>query len=129
MKAVDTNVLVRYLVQDDPVQGKKAASFFESAVDEDVPILIGNTVLCELVWVLDSAYDYAKTDLVDVLEKILATAGFAFESKDIVRAALEEYRSTNVDFSDGLMGRIHKSLGADTTVTFDNALRKLDTFR
>src|SRR5580700_4883356 len=111
MKAVDTNVLIRYLVQDDPVQGMKASAFIESAVEAGEPVFIGNIVLCEMIWVLDSAYDYAKTDLIDCLDKILQTAGFNFESKDLVRAALEEFRNARVDFSDCLIGRIHQSSG------------------
>ena len=129
MKAVDTNVLIRYLVQDDPVQGMKASAFIESAVEAGEPVFIGNIVLCEMIWVLDSAYDYAKTDLIDCLDKILQTAGFNFESKDLVRAALEEFRNARVDFSDCLIGRIHQSSGCATTISFDIALRKLSTFQ
>ena len=60
MKAVDTNVLVRYLVQDDPRQGKRAADFIEAAGTGGEQILIGNIVLCEMVWVLESAYGYSR---------------------------------------------------------------------
>lgn len=83
MNAIDTNLLVRYLVQDDPDHGKKAAAFIESAI-ENAEIFIGNIVLCEMVWILGSAYDYGKAHLIVALEKILQTAGFNFESKDLV---------------------------------------------
>ena len=129
MKAVDTNVLVRYLVQDDPRQGRRAADFIEAAGSAEEQILIGNIVLCELVWVLESAYGYKKAEIADAVEKILQAAAFRFESKDIVRAALGEYRASTADFADCLIGRIHRSLGCETTVTFDTALRKLQTFQ
>ena len=129
MKAVETNVLVRYLVQDDPRQGRRAADFIEAAGSGEEQILIGNIVLCELVWVFESAYGYKKAEIADALEKILQAAAFRFESKDIVRAALSEYRASSADFADCLIGRIHRSLGCETTVTFDTALRKLETFQ
>jgi predicted nucleic-acid-binding protein len=128
MKALDTNVLVRYLVQDDPVQGKKAATYIEAAAEGDEQILIGNIVLCETVWVLDSAYGYAKSEIEAAIEKLLESSTFQFEAKDIVWAALEEYRTAKVDFADCLIGRVHRTLGCEPTATFDAALRKLPTF-
>jgi predicted nucleic-acid-binding protein len=129
MKAIDTNVLVRYLVQDDPIQGRKAASFIESAAAVGDQILIGNIVLCELVWVLDSAYGYSKPEISTSIEKLLQTGTFKFEAKDVARTALEEYRAAKVDFADCLLGRLHKEFGCDVTMTFDTALRKLGTFQ
>ena len=129
MNAVDTNVLVRYLVQDDPAQGQKAASYFLAVAAAGDQLLIGNIVLCEMVWVLDSAYGYTKPEIADVIERILQTGAFRFEGKDIVRAALAEYQASKVDFADCLIGRIHQALGCETTVTFDSSLHKLQTFR
>ena len=128
MKAVDTNVLVRFLVQDDPAQGRKAAALVQTTEAAGEKIFIGNIVLCELVWVLDSAYGYAKSEIAGALDSVLQTGAFAFENKDIVRVALEEYRNSKVDFADCLIGRTHRAFGCETTVTFDAALRKLRTF-
>src|SRR5205814_7538874 len=102
-----------YLVQDDPVQGRKAASFIETAAAAGDPILIGNIVLCELVWVLDSAYGYSKLEIAACIEKLLQTNTFQFETKDIVRSALEEYRSAKLDFADCMLGRLHKIFGCE----------------
>ena len=119
MKAVDTNVLIRYLVQDDPVQGRKAAAYIQTADSEGEQILIGNIILCETVWVLDSAYGFAKQEIGGALEKILRTSTFTFEDKDMVREALDDYRNVpKVDFADCLIGHIHKSFGCDPTATF-----------
>jgi predicted nucleic-acid-binding protein len=128
MKALDTNVLVRYLVQDDAGQGRKAASFIQTAADAGEQILIGNIVLCELVWVLDSAYGYGKSEIEMVLEKLLQSATFQFESKDLIWAALEDYKRAKVDFADCLIGRVHKAFECEPTVTFDRSLRPLTTF-
>jgi len=129
MKAIDTNVLVPYLVQDDPVQGKKAAAVIEGAASERDQILLGNIVLCETVWVLESAYGYAKAEIESVLAALLQSDTFLFEMKDNVWAALGDYRSSKADFADCLIGRVHRAFGSEPTQTFDTSLRKLPTFR
>jgi predicted nucleic-acid-binding protein len=127
--AADTNVIVRYLVQDDPAQGRKAATFIESVAASGEQILLANIVLCETVWVLDSAYGFDKTEIAHAMDKILQTASFAFEDKDLLRTALEDYRNSKADFADCLIGRSHQALECDTTVTFDVSLKGLPTFR
>ena len=84
MKALDTNVLVRYLVQDDASQGRKAAEYIERAAASGDQILISNVVVCETVWVLDSAYGYTRQDIEGVIEKLLQTGAFRFEGKDMI---------------------------------------------
>jgi len=118
-----------YLVADDPVQARKAAVYIEGAAAKDERILISHIVLCETVWVLDAAYGYDRSEIAGALEMLLRSATFQFEAKDIVLAAFEEYRSAKVDFADCLTGRVHASLGCEPTATFDNALRRLATFR
>jgi predicted nucleic-acid-binding protein len=129
MKALDTNVLVRYLVQDDPGQSRRAAAYIEGAASAGDLILLSNIVLCETVWVLDSAYGYTKPEIEGALDKLLQTATFRFEAKDVVAAAFEEYRTGRIDFADCLIGRLHASLGCEPTATFDTALRKLPGFQ
>ena len=129
MKALDTNVLVRYLVQDDPAQGRKAASFIEGAATANEQILVSNIVLCETIWVLDSAYGYSKKEIEEVIGKLLLVATFCFENKDVINSAYEDYRSAAVDFADCLIGRLNASLGSEPTTTFDLALRRVPTFQ
>ena len=73
MIGVDTNVLVRYIVQDDIEQSKDATRFIEKRISSSNPGFINQIVLCELVWVLKRAYGYEKTIIFEVLEKILQT--------------------------------------------------------
>jgi predicted nucleic-acid-binding protein len=129
MKAIDTNVLVRYLVQDDPRQGRRAAEYISAAAEAGDQILIGNIVLCETVWVLDSAYGYPKDDIAAALERLLQTTTFQFEAKDSVWNALEDFRATKADFADCLIGRVHRGMDCEPTATFDAALRTLATFQ
>lgn len=129
MIALDTNVLVRYLTRDDPAQHAKAAALIEAGVERDERFLVSTAVLCELVWVLESAYKYARAEIAGVMESILATAQFEIERPDDARHALDDFRRTKADFSDALIGRLHRSLGAGYTATFDRDLKGLETFR
>lgn len=129
MIGLDTNVLVRYLTHDDPVQYAKAAALINAATERGDRFVVNTAVLCELAWVLGTAYTYSRDDIARALEQILATAEFEVERLDDARQALRDFRTTKADFSDALIGRINRSLGAEHTVTFDRALRSVETFR
>ena len=128
MKGLDTNVLVRYLVQDDPKQSATARRELESAAQNGERFILSPIVLCELVWVLESAYDCSKNEVVKTLEQVLRTAQFEVLEKDAVWGAWEEYRKKKGDFSDYYIGRRHRLSGADTTLTFDKALSNAPCF-
>jgi len=126
---LDTNVLVRYLTRDDLGQFAKVAALIDAAVDRGERFVISAAVLCELVWVLESAYEYGRAEIASTLDQILATAEFEVERPDEARRALHDFRSSKADFSDALVGRVHLALGASHTATIDRALRPLDSFR
>lgn len=128
MIGLDTNLLVRYLTKDDAAQYAKVERLIDDAVGRDERLLINCSVLCEVTWVLDAAYDYPRTAIADTLERILETAQFEIEHANDVRQALHDYRSTKADFSDALIGRVNRTLGAKHTATFDRDLKRLDTF-
>lgn len=97
---LDTNVLVLYLTQDDPAQSRKANALVAETVARGEPCFISGVVLCELVWVLRGAYELEKSTIAVTLERILSTAQFDVEEKDVVRRALEDYRAGSADFAD-----------------------------
>ena len=129
MIGLDTNVLVRYLTQDDPPQFARAAAFIDAASEREEQFLINAPVLCELVWVLATVYEYSREEIGQALEQIFTTAQFEIERLDEARQALGDFRSSKADFSDALIGRINRSLGAKHTVTFDRDLKAVETFR
>jgi predicted nucleic-acid-binding protein len=129
MIGLDTNVLVRYLTRDDPAQYAKAAGFIEAATDRGEQFVVNTAVLCELVWVLSTVYSCSREEIAAALEQIFATTQFEVERLDEARQALRDFRSTKADFSDALIGRINRSLGAEHTATFDRGLRAVETFR
>jgi predicted nucleic-acid-binding protein len=129
MIGLDTNVLVRYLTSDDPGQFARAAAFIEAAARRGERFVVNSAVLCELVWVLAAAYDYSRQEIADALDRIFATAQFEIERLDEARQALGDFRTTRADFSDALIGRINRALGAEYTATFDRDLKGVETFR
>lgn len=129
MNGLDTNVLVRFLVKDDVRQAKIAADAIKNTITSGGRCFINHIVLCELVWVLESAYEYPKKEIAATLEKILMTRQFEIESKDLLHHALKDYSSGRGDLADYLIGRINQAEGCGTTLTFDRALRNNAIFR
>ena len=126
---IDTNVLVRFLVQDDPVQSDQASELIEQGTSNGLSILINRIVLCETVWVLETAYKFPRNEILDTVEKILQTAEFEIEDKDAAWQALQDSRQYEVDFSDSFIGRQNKILACEYTATFEKKLRRLPTFK
>ncbi len=129
MIGLDTNVLVRYLVRDDKRQARKASAFIRHAAREGMRCFINHIVLCELVWVLESAYDFSKREITGVLEKIMMTEQFVIANKDIVRQAIKDYEMGKGDLADHLIGRINLTFECESTLTFDRALKSSAAFR
>ena len=129
MIGLDTNILVRYLTHDDPAQYAKAAALIDTVTNRGDHVVVNTAVLCGLVWVLGTAYDYSREEIARAVEQIFSTAQFEIERLDDARQALLDFRSTKADFSDALIGRINRSLGAEHTVTFDRDLKGVETFR
>ena len=129
MKGLDTNVLIRYLVQDDPAQCAVVSRELETASRTSEHFVISPIVLCELVWVLETAYECTKDEVVNTLERVLRTAQFDVLEKDIAWGAWSDYRNGKADFSDYYLGRRHHQAGADVTLSFDKALKTSDFFQ
>jgi predicted nucleic-acid-binding protein len=129
MTGLDTNVLVRYLTQDDAVQSRKANAIIADAVTRGDQCSISAIVLCELVWVLREAYRLDKTTVAATVEQVLDTAQLVVEEADLARRALEDYRRGRGDFADYLIGWRNRQAGCSETVTFDHALQRSRLFR
>ena len=119
MIGLDTNVLVRYLAQDDPQQSALAVKLIEGSCSEKKPAFINHVVLCETAWVLERCYDVNKDMFAVILEKILKTEQFSVQKVQMVWRALRELKKTGADFADCLLGQINLANGCEYTVTFD----------
>lgn len=129
MIGLDTNVLVRLVVNDDPKQVAAATRFIAQNCSPDDPAFINNSVLCELVWTLERAYGFARAEIAKAMAAILGNGIFAVESAQRVTSALARYSRQSADFADLLIGGTNLERGCRFTVTFDRKAAKLDGFR
>lgn len=100
MRGLDTNVVVRYLTQDDAEQWAKVGGYFEETAAAGETCLINNIVLCETIWVLKAAYKLSRAELADTIAQLLKTDLFEFENRRIIWDALEQFRQGRADFPD-----------------------------
>jgi predicted nucleic-acid-binding protein len=119
---LDTNVLVRYLVQDDAEQGAAASHAIRTAVEDQESLFLCGIVLCETAWVLETAYDHEREAIAGLLDRILLSEGFEVERRDEVSAALRAYGAGQGDFADYLIGEVNAAHGCTRTLTFDRSL-------
>ena len=123
MIGLDTNVLVRYLAQDDPKQSPKATRLIE-ALTVDAPGYISLVSVVELVWVLTDCYASTKSELCEVLETLLRTKGLVVAHADTVWKALRLFKESKADFADCLIERSGSEAGCSHTTTFDRDAAK-----
>jgi predicted nucleic-acid-binding protein len=118
MIGLDTNVLVRYLAQDDPKQSPKATRLIES-LTVDAPGYISIVSVVELAWVLTGCYASTRGELCEVLESLLRSKGIVVAQTDTVWKALRLFKQGKADFADCLIERAASEAGCRHTATFD----------
>lgn len=128
MIGLDTNVIVRYLAQDDPRQSAAATRFIERALSPENPGFITGVTLCEVAWVLAECYGADRNRIRSVVEGLLSSKQLMVDEADLVWKALRAWDVSSADFSDALIGQIVAARGGDKTVTFDRAAAKLQGF-
>jgi predicted nucleic-acid-binding protein len=128
MIGLDTNVLVRYLTGDDREQYESAVELITSTIDAGEEIYINCTVLCEMVWVLRSAYQTDRSTIAKIIREMLDTRGFVFDDSLLVRQACEAYSCKQGDYADYLIGLGNQEAGCRLTATFDHALTDSKVF-
>jgi predicted nucleic-acid-binding protein len=125
---IDTNVLVRYLAQDDPRQSAIATRFIEGRLSAENPGFVSTVTLCEVVWVLAESYAADRKHVRDVVEGLLATKQLYIERSELVWKSLRAWEGVPADFSDALIGQLAIAQGAEKTVTFDRSAARLPGF-
>ena len=121
MIAIDTNILVRYITQDDLQQAEAAENLLAIYNNKPQSIFINNIVLSEFIWVLEKGYKYTQQQISSTIRIILSTEEFAFEYHNVLWLALEEYELKNTDFSDSLISKLNYNLGYKQTFSFDKS--------
>jgi len=128
MIGIDTNVLVRYITQDDERQGRLARRYLETQLTMDSPGFINHVVLCELVWVFETAYRYSREQILKALQRLFESAVVRFESSQILWRALDLYQQGQ-DFSNAVLVLVNASRGCEFTLTFDKRAAKMSAAR
>lgn len=128
MIGIDTNVLLRFLVRDDPTQFERARRLIQREAAAGEPVMVSLPVLLEAEWVLRSRYDLPKAAIVGALSALLDTADVAFEDEPGVEMALYEWKDSTAEFADCLIGAHNRRLGCRTTATFDVKAARLASF-
>lgn len=120
MIGLDTNVIVRYIMQDDPDQSAQATALIERLTPAS-PGFVSVISIVELVWVLESAFSLARSQVLDVLVNLTSIDVLKIERVAVVAAALRSFREGSADFADCLIERSSANAGCEKTMTFDRA--------
>lgn len=128
MIGIDTNLLTRYLVEDDALQLQQVDALLGSALKNGERLHICDVVLSELVWVLRKVYRIPKDQVLRGLQRVISNEIFAFEDREVITAAYADYCDGAGDFADYLIGRRNSAEGCEHTVTFDKALAPHSAF-
>jgi predicted nucleic-acid-binding protein len=128
MIGLDTNVVVRYLAQDDPIQSAKASQIFERRLTEQEPGFISLVTMVETVWVLDTVYGLATREIAQVVERMLQADTLVIQNEQEVFTAMIALKGGQGSFADALVGALGKWAGCGSTLTFDRKAGRVEGF-
>jgi predicted nucleic-acid-binding protein len=124
MIGIDTNVLVRYIAQDDATQSRRATAFIENECNEAAPGFVGLVVLVEVVWVSESRYGAVREEVAEIVRRILSIRQLVVQDAETAWKALRLFESCKADFADCLVARSAIAAGCKSVVTFDKQASK-----
>ena len=126
MKALDTNVLIRFLVRDDQPQAALVRERFKAAEASGDQLYVPLLVVLETIWVLESAYSISREEIVEVFDDLLRMPILAFEAREVLQELVSSAASVSrkMDLADLLIGLAAKSAGCDAVLTFDQQAAK-----
>jgi predicted nucleic-acid-binding protein len=129
MIGLDTNVLVRYLVQDDPIQSAKATEIIERRLSVANPGFLSVVAMVETVWVLDRAYGLPRHEIAAAVERVLQTDVLIVENEQEVFTAMTALKEGRGSFSDAVIAALSAKAGCSFTLTFDRKAIRIPGFR
>jgi predicted nucleic-acid-binding protein len=128
MIGFDTNVIVRYLTQDDPVQSPKTTELIERGLTEEDPGFVSVVAMAETAWVLECISGLTAEEIAAVIERMLAVDVLLVESEQEVFTAMIAVKEGRGSFADALIGALGAKAGCSHTVTFDQKALRLTAF-
>ena len=128
MKALDTNVIVRFLIQDDETQSKIVFKLLKKTEERKETFFIPVLVVLETIWVLESVYEVERCDIIKSISDLMLMPVFEFEKQSTIRDFIISSEKTTHDLSDILIAHSAKSMGCLSTLTFDKKASKFQLF-
>ena len=129
MIGLDSNILVRYFVQDDPVQSRRAAEILERELTDSDPGFVSLVAIAETAWVLGRVYDFTDGEIAAAIERVMQTDRLVVQSEQEVFTATVALRDGRGSFGDALIAAMGARAGCSHTLTFDRAALRLPGFR
>jgi len=128
MIAVDTNILVRFLVRDDEKQAETARKYIKEAEVRRERLKIPLLVVLETIWVLESAYDKTRSEILDTIGDMRQMPVFDFENDHVIEGLLDDGPKNKADLADIMIAHAATGTGCETVVTFDKGAAKHPLF-
>lgn len=120
---VDTNILVRHLTDDPPIQARRATAILENAER----LILTDVVVAELVYVLESYYERPRRQIAELIQSLLTLSSVAVSDHDLLLRALELYEHARLDFAEAYLAAAAELTGVGTVASFDRALDRVET--
>jgi predicted nucleic-acid-binding protein len=129
MIGLDTNILIRYVTEDDPVQSAKATEILERRLTAQDPGFVSVVTMVETVWVLDRAYGLTAQEIAMAVERMLQVEVLAIENEQAVFNAMVALKQGCGSFADALIAELGARAGCTRTLTFDQKALRLPGFQ
>ena len=128
MKAIDTNILIRFLTGDDDLQAKKVYLIFKKAESEKNELFVPLLVVLEMIWVLESVYEVSRKEILDSIRDLLLMPILKFDHPSMLQQLIHSAQGNKYDLSDLLIAHSAKISGCETVITFDKKVAKFKLF-
>jgi predicted nucleic-acid-binding protein len=128
MKAIDTNILIRFLMGDDETQAIKVYAVFKKAESDKTQLYVPLLVVMEMIWVLESVYEISRIAILDAIGDLLLMPILKFDQRSTLQQFISAARENTCELSDLLIGHSAKGNGCETVITFDKKAAKCDLF-
>lgn len=124
MKALDTNILVRFLTGDDDSQAHQVYKIFKKAESQKTQLFVPILVVLEMIWVLESVFEISRKEILDTLADLLLMPVLKFEQRQVLQQLIHSAQENKVDLSDLLIAHSAGINGCDAMLTFDKKASK-----
>jgi len=128
MKAIDTNILIRFLTGDDELQAQKVYAIFKNAESEKKMLFVPLLVILESIWVLESVYDVSRTEILESISELLLMPVLKFDQHSVVQQLVYSAQGNKYDLSDLLIAQSAKINGCESVLTFDKKASQYKLF-